>query len=306
MKKLSADADAAHQLIKLTRVQIRHALHKLERRRLDDEALHCVRKSLKRGRAGLRLLRPGLPETEYRKANGALRDAARPLGGLRDANVLQDTLTQLLARPQRRGPPVELAALTRMLRQHRKAMRQQVLHDGRVLAHSRHLLREALARTAGWKLRKSNWKLLGPALEHIYRKARRARAVASATGTPHSLHEWRKQVKYLHYALQILRPVWPAMVGALAQQTHELSDELGDSHDLAVLCATSIAHPDLLEAPGNLNTLLGLTEHRQQILTHEASLLGARLFEDKPRAFAGRLGHYWRDWRHSQLSTGAA
>src|SRR3954471_12662774 len=52
-----------------------------------DETVHEVRKSLKRLRALLRLLRHALGPDEYRRENRALRDTARPLGEVRDAKV---------------------------------------------------------------------------------------------------------------------------------------------------------------------------------------------------------------------------
>jgi hypothetical protein len=32
-------------------------------------------------------------------------------------------------------------------------------------------------------------------------------------------------------------------------------------------------------------------------LREKALLLGSRLYEEKPQAFASRFGKYWRDWR---------
>lgn len=294
MKQLSPAKDAATRVLKITRQRITAALHELEKSEPDDESLHAARKSLKRARTGLRLLRPGLKDGEYRRANASLRDAARPLGVVRDARVLQDTLACVVQDSQHAK---RVQALEHLLRRGRRESRRELLHDKRILAHSRRLLRATLARMADWKLRKSDWKLLGPALEHAYEKAKRARGAARAAGTPAALHEWRKQVKYLRYALEILEPVWPAMVGALENQARKLSDDLGDSHDLTALCEVTVAHPDALRTPGDLEALLALTERQQQAAMDEAKLIGSRLFDEKPRAFAARLGRYWRYWR---------
>ena len=55
---------------------------------LRDVSVHEARKQLKRARATLRLLRDGIGDTAYRRANQQLRDAARPLSGVRDAKVM--------------------------------------------------------------------------------------------------------------------------------------------------------------------------------------------------------------------------
>ncbi|HZO21564.1 MAG TPA: CHAD domain-containing protein [Steroidobacteraceae bacterium] len=297
MKRLSPDEDAAHRVLEITRAWIKEAVTELRKSTLDDEVVHSARKALKKARAGLRMLRPGLRDAEYRNANAALRDASRPLGELRDAKVLQDTLTDLMRRRRsRRRNGLNVARVSSLLKEHRRRVRRQILHDKRALAHSRHLLRVTLSRTKKWRLRKTNWKLLGPALEHAYRKARKARADAWTIGTPEALHEWRKQVKYLRYALEIAEPLWPAMLGVLAKQAHELSDELGDSHDLTALCEMTVAHPDAFANSSELDALLALSEHRQQELTGEANLLGARLLGERPPAFGARLEGYWRNW----------
>lgn len=65
------------------------------RRRADEEAVHSARKSCKRVRAALRLLREGLGECEYRRDSKRIRDSARPLTAVRDAVMLRQALAKL-------------------------------------------------------------------------------------------------------------------------------------------------------------------------------------------------------------------
>ena len=60
------------------------------------EAIHDARKRLKKARAALRLARAALTKDEYRWENSALRDAARPLSDVRDAQALIDRLERQL------------------------------------------------------------------------------------------------------------------------------------------------------------------------------------------------------------------
>lgn len=57
---------------------------------LSDERVHAVRRHLKEARAGLRLLRDSIGESEYRRNNHALRDVAGALRQVRDAKMLQE------------------------------------------------------------------------------------------------------------------------------------------------------------------------------------------------------------------------
>jgi CHAD domain-containing protein len=57
-----------------------------------EEAVHDARKRLKKSRSALRLARYDIADPVRRKENEIMRDAGRRLSGLRDAQVLVDTL----------------------------------------------------------------------------------------------------------------------------------------------------------------------------------------------------------------------
>jgi CHAD domain-containing protein len=60
-----------------------------------EEPVHEARKALKRLRALVRLLRPGIGRKVYRRHNELWRDAARRLSGGRDAHVLLELFAAL-------------------------------------------------------------------------------------------------------------------------------------------------------------------------------------------------------------------
>src|SRR5687767_2710807 len=80
MKKSKVRAPGVKEAL---RRQIGDASRTLGNPALDDEAVHRARKTLKRARANLRVLRPVMGERAYARENAALRDAARPLGAIR-------------------------------------------------------------------------------------------------------------------------------------------------------------------------------------------------------------------------------
>jgi CHAD domain-containing protein len=97
---------------RMLRQETKRALRAIDSGRAPrGEAIHDARKRLKKARAALRLARAALPGDEYRRENDTLRDAARPLSEVRDAEVLIDTLDGL-ARRQRQhsgGPSASCA-----------------------------------------------------------------------------------------------------------------------------------------------------------------------------------------------------
>jgi CHAD domain-containing protein len=104
--------------------QIRDAARALDSRGApSDESVHRARKTLKRARASLRLLRGAVGHSTYRRENACLRDAARSLSRVRDARVMMETLDDLVKRSRR----TSLAPLRSALRQERQRARREVL-----------------------------------------------------------------------------------------------------------------------------------------------------------------------------------
>jgi CHAD domain-containing protein len=300
MTALSSQRRGTRAVRKITRKRIDTALEFLSRKNLSAESVHRARKALKKARAALRMLRPGVKEATYRWANETLRDAARPLSEARDAQVLGDTLAAVLNRYGTPARHLQVEALRRTIAHHRTVTHQSLLEKPAAIAHSRGLLREARARVATLSIDAGDWDVLGPGLKRVYSQCKRAMTNVESSASPAAFHEWRKQVKYLRYELTILQPLWPALIDALSDQAHRLTDYLGEDHDLTVLREMAVAHRRDLPDRG-FEALLALIERRQEQLRKKAMQLGARLFEEKPKRFVARFGDYWDQWRQDPL-----
>src|SRR5437764_4960686 len=103
---------------RLGRSQVKKAAKQL--RKPDQlEALHQVRKSIKRTRAFLRLFRGSMSKAKYRRCTEPLRDAAALLGVARDAHVKLNAVVALMNRFKRELPAREFAPLRQALSQQR-------------------------------------------------------------------------------------------------------------------------------------------------------------------------------------------
>jgi len=143
--------------------------------------------------------------------------------------------------------------------------------------------------------------VLGAGLKRVYRNGRDAFGVAQNDPSQEHLHEWRKQVKYLWYQLQVLQPIQVGQLTALADQAHTLANTLGDDHDLAVLSHKFLEESDRFPDRATMHTLADLIDRRRAHLQEQAMTLGHRLYEEKPRLFVDRLREYWRAW-HGKAS----
>ena len=278
---------------------IDEALECLSGKRFSDKHVHAARKAVKKARAALRLLRPAMTETAYRKENAALRDAGRTLSPLRDAKSLLDTFDAFVSRYAAELRGVELARLHRWLLARRTLARRELIKVPGNLRQFVDSLEGCRKRMRQSQLARAEPATAMGGLRRIYRKGRKAFARAKSLprtrfGNAHSsktLHEWRKQVKYLVNGVAALRcsdarPRIEFGAGCshkLAKRADRVAAWLGDDHDLAMLHE---AVRDSAIENGAVTIICGLIARRRAKLQARAFDRGHKLFARKPKRFA--------------------
>jgi len=256
-------------------------------------AIHAVRKDMKKVRAVLRLVRGELGEEAFQRENRRYRDVGRLLAQSRDAEVKLQTLTALCERFDADLPHEAVKIWSGELERERNeataAGGDTTLRVGEAIT----MIAAGREEIAGWPAISDCWSSVGAGLSRSYRDGRRRMKQARSRPCPEAVHAWRKRVKDLWYQLRILQGVWPEPVGEMSEQAHRLAELLGDHHDLTLL-REDLARRSVL---GEREALGGVIERRQQELFEAALDLGARLFAERPKAFAARFEAYWRAWR---------
>jgi CHAD domain-containing protein len=108
------------------------------------------------------------------------------------------------------------------------------------------------------------------------------------------MHEWRKRVKDLWYHVSLLEEAWKPVMAALSEEAHELSDRLGDEHDVTVLLEWAHRHASALNgADPVLRGFDVIGASRRRELQQEAFGYAARLYADKPSSWVGRVEGWW-------------
>lgn len=130
-----------------------------------------------------------------------------------------------------------------------------------------------------------------------YQRARKAMDAAYDDPVAENFHEWRKQAKYHDYHMRLLRELWRPIIRSIEKETDDLSDLLGDDHNLDVLHKTLLKSPKKYGKKRDIQVLLGLIDRRSAELRAEANTIGARILGEKPKAFGHRFRVYWEVWR---------
>ena len=241
-----------------------------------DKAIHEARKSLKKSRSALRLVREDLPGRTRRAESTAMRDAGRRLSGARDAQVMLDTLGKVVAGVVPPPPTDQVRTVQRALEGRRDALASELEGDAGLLGDVAGELEGIRARVPQWRLRDQGTGSAAQGLEILYGRGRDGMRAALRGGEDEDWHEWRKRVKDLWYSARILEPLAPAQLGGIVEEADELSDVLGDHNDLAVLL-------DAVGEDGDLADLRRAIVARRDGLRRVAAPFGRRLYAERPQ-----------------------
>src|SRR5262249_3385268 len=154
------------------------------------EAVHGVRKRLKKVRALLKLLRNGLGKKLSKRENLRLRDAARPLTEIRDAQALLESLDALELRyGDELGGADALEPVRQALRKGADDIRDKVLADDGPLPGVIESIEESRRGLKSCRFRKGGWSALKAGLRRTYRQGLDGHDLAVAELSVENLHE---------------------------------------------------------------------------------------------------------------------
>lgn len=294
-------------LARITAAQFDAAIQQL---RFEEpaEAAHAARTRAKRLRAILRLVRRELGEERYRFENAALRDAARMLAPLREADVRIATVRLLRERFAAQMSSGALDGVERRFVAERRRVLAEA-EDEHLVGRAVYELRKSQARFRAWPVDRSSHPVAGthplddafrsirPGLRRTYARGRKEMAAALARPTGERMHQWRKRVKYLRYQLEVVTPAWPDVLEAHVRALDHLGGVLGDEHDLADLIHLVAADPSVCPDPVERSFLIALIRQRRLELQAEAERVGRKAYAETPGRFVERVGSYWDEWR---------
>jgi len=255
------------------------------------DAVHDVRKEIKKLRAVLRLVRSGIDETVYGAATDALRAAAGKLNAMRDAQVRLGALDDLAKRSNGKIPRHSLPKIQNVLRQNCRAEEQKLAET---VNSANQFLLAARLQLGSLKVRQNSWKAVGPGLKKNYRRGRKALALAKRQPSPEHFHEWRKRVKDLSNQLRLVCPARPGKVKPQMDELDYLGDLLGDDHDLFML--GQFVGKELKQRVEKRPVEKAIAEWQKQ-LRSEAMELGGSFYTQKPNQFCRQVGKGWKSWR---------
>lgn len=276
--------------------EIDSAIDRLTKRKDRDEAVHDARKSVKKVRGALRLVRFDFAK-QFQVENAAFRDIGRKLSELRDAKALLEVFDDLIQEYKDQLGRGALGSVRSGLIARKKqfeaannveAIITEVVTD----------LRLARVRMEAWPLTSNGFAAVAPGLATTFRQGRNAFAAARDNPLPENYHEWRKRVKDHWYHIRLLENLWTPVMQAYEKSLKHIEQHLGDDHNLVVLRQAAIDDPSHFTNKREMQTLFNLTDVYQGKLRLEAQNIGERIYGQKPRELVAQMQHLWEAWKH--------
>lgn len=301
--ELEVDESGGAGIRRVIVTQVEHAQWHARRIHLADEHVHGVRRTTKRVRAVLRLVRDHAGDEAYQKNNAMLRDVARELSDARSAVVHVETLSALVEWHAPLATKVDgfNTFLASEAAKAREAVRERP-ELGDDLAKRLNSVTEDVNR---WSMPDE----MIPTtfgLGRTYRRGRRSMARAYDDPTVARFHDWRKQVKYLRHQTEVLSRAEPGPIMTAAMDLEEIGEGLGHDHDLAdlaVACAVWGRDPSATQESA---VLLEAIETRRSTIQAGLAPLAAAVYAPSTNGFIECMTMYWEQGRlsRSEVHTG--
>ncbi|HEY3862372.1 MAG TPA: CHAD domain-containing protein [Verrucomicrobiae bacterium] len=251
----------------------------------NGETVHNARKSLKRLRALLRAMREALPKDLYRAENRRLGHAGRELSPLRDVIVQLRTLGKLKAA----GSPAGSHLLHQLRHRQFFLLRRIPAQSQSVRA----MLEASGHSLAAWPRREATADDLAAGLKRVYSQGRKAFKTARMSPTAAHWHELRKKAKSLGYGLELVREIIPKKLCRMLDHCDDLTEALGDDHDL-VMAQKALDKEHRAHPARGLGALPKRIDGKRAALRKRIRKLAPGVFGDKPGAFHKRLRRHLR------------
>ncbi|MCA9432546.1 MAG: CHAD domain-containing protein, partial [Candidatus Omnitrophica bacterium] len=283
---------------RILREQVDEALSCLKNGELGkNEAIHECRKCMKKIRGLARLYRGSLGK-DYRRINTTFRDTARILSDLRDRGVLLETfhaLNDFVDRNLLKSPGV------RAFEQHLQEEFERVESDPDLGADQK--MKDAAKRL---KKARKDFKDCAPSsegfdsiqdgLQKTYKRGRKGLPRARENPTTENFHDWRKRVKYHRYHMRVLQNLWKPPIKARRKELKELTDLIGDEHDLALLDSAIRDSAHEFMTYEEIERLREAIAQRRDVLRGAAILVGEKIYAEKKSKLSRRIRSYWKTW----------
>ena len=289
--KLDKEKSLVKNISRIADEEINACLNSLENLNI-HEAVHDIRKRLKKLRALSRLVRDELGKKNFKAINTYFRDLGREISDLRDLTAHLETIELLKERYGKHIYVNFFKAFTNNITQERDELEESLRAENFFTELLVEKLKKAKEELTSWPVESDKIDIILPSIERVYKRGNKALKTAYKTPKSENFHEWRKRVKYLWYQTLLLQDIWPNFFDTLEAEIHQLADFLGNDHDLMELKEKVLSADFELKDESRKELMLALINEYSNSLRTEARTKGELIYAESPKDFKKRIGKY--------------
>ncbi len=256
--------------------------------------VHETRRTTKRIRAVLHMIRDEIGYSNYYRENIFYRDLARRISSIRDHYVLLNTVTGFHHHSPEEFPEREMMvigdSLNHLLEDDIRHFTDQWGGFDRILEE----LETARGRVDSYCRLRDGYVSIRKGIRRVYGRGTRHLRILRKSYSKEQFHEYRKSTKYLLYHMELIRPAYPKMIKAYAATIDKHAEMLGNVRDYErlekyILAGTGSGHPNAERR----RMAEGIRTRRQEVM--QMIFAGAnRIYAEAPAEFVRRIGTYWK------------
>jgi CHAD domain-containing protein len=273
-----ASPSIPNELRRISSLLVNRSVREIKKKDSDENiTIHNLRKHVKNLRALLRLIRTSTGEAFFIKYNYKLRDYNRTTAQLRNSAALIElfkSFPKIIRESKENDTKLVLLKLEADLFETRKRSDYKS-----IMQFYKINLKAYKQELNSLDSFNEDFSGVSKSLGHLYYSCRRFMLLSMNNPGEANLHEWRKAVKHLYYCCYSLIPLNRKYLKAYISELKNLSDLLGNIHDIYILKSNILSIP---EDPDNFAGMIKSLRSYQRDLTIESFIIGGRLFQDKP------------------------
>ena len=257
------------------------------------KSVHEIRKSLKRIRAVLRLVRDEIGFSTYYRENVFYRDLNRKLSEMRKFNVLIESTRQLQTDDSNAIPESSVESFIMSLEEQRDLELRVLIVQEDIFRQIAKQMDNVSPRIKDWPIEQDGFRVFYGGLRRIFRQGKKFMDLSKLDPTPVNFHDLRKKMKYLWYQILILRPIFPDLLGIYAERLDYIGENLGKYHDYAELQDSLNNQPQMADIQLQKALVEGCELKKTSIIDHIWKTIET-IYQENPEDISDRFNLYWK------------
>jgi CHAD domain-containing protein len=299
--EMGSSADTAYELKNVLELQLLYVSALFDPFPKDPgEAIHEARRSYKKCRAILRLMRDALGYAIYYRENARLRNMQRALSQVRDSDVQCQLFKQLAGNFPEFG---RKAWFGRIIEQTERNYHLEMKHfrqTGKAADISHHTRLKA-AQIQQYALTGEGFEIIKGGLSRIYRQGREmGKMVFGQEADPFEVHAFRKKAKYLQYQLSYLSPISRELIAPMSAKIEQITENLGYYNDLQIARTSIQLYAEQNNYTGKkVGLLIGRLDEEMHRAKAGSKSVYEKMYVEEPGNFVSRIREYWESYENS-------